>query len=126
MTNGQPNSQGHLLLENTLPTIPEDETMVQEASSIADMLKSPEMKFFRKFPSKNVPEEVITIEDSDDDPIVIKDSDDENEKDVDGDEARTDLKSKGTKNPTSVTQDKGVDTVVCRPFRQKRKSGLRD
>ena len=63
------------------------------------------------------------------DPIVIKDSDDENEfifwvpaeneKDVDGDEARTDLKSKGTKNPTSATQDKGVDTVVCGPFRQK-------
>ena len=79
MKNGQPDAQGQLLLENAMPIIPEDEEkMVKEASSIADMMKSPEMKFFRKFP-KNIPEEVITIEDSDEDPIVIKDSDEENE-----------------------------------------------
>ena len=79
MKNGQPDDQGQLLLENAMPIIPEDEEkMVKEASSIADMMKSPEMKFFRKFPKK-IPEEVITIEDSDEDPIVIKDSDEENE-----------------------------------------------
>ena len=56
----------------------DEEKMVQRASSIADMMKSPEMKFFRKFPKK-IPEEVITIEDSDEDPIVIIDSDEKNE-----------------------------------------------
>ena len=79
MKNGQPDAQGQLLLENAMPIIPEDEEkMVKEASCIADMMKSPEMKFFRKF-SKKISEEVITIEDSDEDPIVIKDSDEENE-----------------------------------------------
>ena len=68
MKNGRPDAQGQLLLENAMPIILEDEEkMVKEASSIADMMKSPEMKFFRKF-LKKIPEEVITIEDSDEDP----------------------------------------------------------
>ena len=74
MKNGQPDAQGQLLLENAMPIISEDEEkMIKEASSIADMMKSPEMKFFRKFPKK-IQKEVITIEDSDEDPIVMKDS----------------------------------------------------
>ena len=76
MNNDQSSSQGKLLLENAMPILHEDEEkMIKEASSIADMMKSPEMKFFRKLPKK-IPEEVITIEDSDEDPIVIKDSKD--------------------------------------------------
>ena len=72
MKNVQSDAQGQLLLTNAMPIIPEDEEkMVKEASSIADMIKSPEMKFFRKFPKK-IPEEVIAIEDSDEDPIGIK------------------------------------------------------
>ena len=79
----------------------DEEKMVQRASSIADMMKSPEMKFFRKFP-KNSPEEVITIEDSDEDPVVIKGSDEENE-----DRMHEDATNE-TEHSTSVTQDKGV------------------
>ena len=76
MNNDQSSSQGKLLLENSMPILHEDEEkMIKEASSIADMMKSPEMKFFRKLPKK-IPEEIITIEDSDEDPIVIKDSKD--------------------------------------------------
>ena len=86
MNNDQPSSQGKLLLENAMPILHEDEEkMIKEASSIADMMKSPEMKFFRKLPKK-IPEEVITIEDSDEDPIVIKDSKDKKEERMDGDE----------------------------------------
>ena len=82
MKNGQPDAQGQLLLENVLPSIPEnEEKMEEQASSIADMMKSPEMKFFRKFPKK-ISEEVITIEDSDEDPIVIKDFEDENKENL--------------------------------------------
>ena len=72
MKNGQPDAQGQLLLENAIRIISEDEEkMMKEASSIADMIKSPEMKFFRKFPKK-IPEEVITIKDSGEYPIGIK------------------------------------------------------
>ena len=103
MKNGQPDAQGQLLLENVLPSIPEnEEKMEEQASSIADMMKSPEMKFFRKFPKK-ISEEVITIEDSDEDPIVIKDSEDENKENLHGDEARIE-----TEHSNSVIQDKGV------------------
>ena len=99
MKNGQPDAQGQLLLENAMPIIPEvEEKMVKEASSIADMMKSPEMKFFRKFPKK-IPEEVITIEDSDEDPIVIKDSDEENE-----DRMHEETSNK-TENSNSVIQE---------------------
>ena len=81
MKKSQPDSQGQRLLDDmmSMDAISEDEEqMSQRASTIADMMKSPEMKFFRKF-LKKIPEEVITIEDSDEDPIVIKDSDEENE-----------------------------------------------
>ena len=99
MKNGQPDAQGQLLLENVLPSIPEnEEKMEEEASSIADMMKSPEMKFFRKFPKK-IPEEVITIEYSDEDPIVIKDSDEENE-----DRMHEETSNK-TENSNSVIQE---------------------
>ena len=99
MKNGQPDDQGQLLLENAMPIVPEDEEkMVKEASSIADMMKSPEMKFFRKFPKK-IPEEVITIEDSDEDPIVLKDSDEENE-----DRMHEETSNK-TENSNSVIQE---------------------
>ena len=109
MKNGQPDAQGQLLLENVLPSIPEnEEKMEEEASSIADMMKSPEMKFFRKFPKK-IPEEVITIEDSDEDPIVIKDSDEENE------ERMNENANNKTEYSDSVTQDKGVDHFVKNP-----------
>ena len=103
MKNGQPDDQGQLLLENAMPIILEDEEkMVKEASSIADMMKSPEMKFFRKFPKK-IPEEVITIEDSDEDPIVIKDSDEENE-----DRMHEETSNK-TGHSNSIIQEYGVD-----------------
>ena len=102
MKNGQPDSQGQRLLDNmmSMDAISEDEEqMSQRASTIADMMKSPEMKFFRKFPKKNQ-EEVITIEDSDEDPVVIKDSDEKNE-DCMHEEATK-------KTEHSVTQVKGV------------------
>ena len=103
MNNDQSSSQGKLLLENSMPILHEDEEkMIKEASSIADMMKSPEMKFFRKLPKK-IPEEIITIEDSDEDPIVIKDSDEENE-----DRMHEETSNK-TENSNSVIQEKGVD-----------------
>ena len=66
MNNGQPDSQGQWLLDNVLTTIPEGKELVEEASSIAKMMESPQVVYFgKKKNQKKTSEEVITIEDSD-------------------------------------------------------------
>ena len=66
MNNSQSNSQGQRWLDNMMEAIPEsEEEMVKEASTIAEMMKSPEVVFFKhRFP-KRKPEEALVIEDSD-------------------------------------------------------------
>ena len=66
MNNSQSNSQGQRWLDNMMEAIPKsEEGMVKEASTIADMMKSPELVFFKhRFPQKK-PEEALVIEDSD-------------------------------------------------------------
>ena len=111
MNNGPPSSQGKLLLENTIPILPEDEEkMIKEASSIADMIKSPEIKFLRKLPKK-IPGEVVTIEDSDEDPIVIKDSKDENEERMDGDEVMIETKNSVSGSSETTPPPRPIDVT---------------
>ena len=66
MNNSQSNSQGQRWLDNMMEAIPKsEEGMVKEASTIADMMKSPELVFFKHRFSKKKPEESLVIEDSD-------------------------------------------------------------
>ena len=66
MNNGQPDSQGQWLLDNVLTTIPEGKELVEEASSIAKMMESPQVVYFgKKKNQKKTIDEVITIDDSD-------------------------------------------------------------
>ena len=84
MSNGQPNSEGQSLLDNTMPYKPEaEEKIVEQASNFADVMKSPKVVYLENNLPEIKSEEVITIEDSDEEDyksiISIGDSSDEYE-----------------------------------------------